>query len=72
MDVSTDITGVPGSMCPYTSTKGTGVQRFMSTENSTVNTVVCGRINAFEEYGRYKPIRDIVTVLVGKVQKGIN
>ena len=71
-DVSTNITGVHGSTCPYISTKGTGVHVVMSTDESKVKTVVRGRKNMCDEYGRKKPIRDIGTDVVGKVRKGIS
>ena len=51
-DVSTESNGVQGIMCPYISTKGMGVHRFKSTDDSTVNTVVRGRTNMYDEYGR--------------------
>ena len=51
-DISTDITGVNGSTYQYTYTKGTGVRRVTSMDDSTVNTVIRGRINAYEKYGR--------------------
>ena len=46
MDVFTEIIGVHGSTGPYNYNKGTGVQGVMSTYNSTVKTVVHGRMNA--------------------------
>ena len=36
-----------------------------------VKTVVRGRKNVYDKYGRYKLIRYIGTGIVGKVQKGI-
>ena len=41
-------------------------------EDSNVNTVVYGRTNTYDEYGIYKPIWDIGTDVVGKLQKGIS
>ena len=43
-----------------------------STDNSTVKTVAFGRTNSYDEYSRYKPIRDIDMDIVGKVWKGIS
>ena len=71
MDFSTESTGLNRSTCLYIPTKGTVMHRVTSTDNSTVNTVVCGRTNAYDEYVRYKPIRYIGTDIVGKVRKGI-
>ena len=71
-DVSTDSTGMHGSMCSYISTKGTGVHVVMSTDESKVKTVVRGRKNVCDENGRNKPIWDIGTDVVGKVRKGIS
>ena len=36
-----------------------------------MKTFVRGRTNAYDDYGRYKPIWDIGTDVVGKVQKRI-
>ena len=52
-DVSNEITVVHRSTCPYISTKGTGVHGVMSMYNSTIKAVVLGRMNAYDEYGRY-------------------
>ena len=54
-DVSTESTGVHGSMCLYIYTEGTGMHRVTSTEDSTINTVVQGRMNAYDKYGRCEP-----------------
>ena len=43
-----------------------------STDNSKVKTVAFGRTNSYDEYSRYKPIRDIDMDIVGKVWKGIS
>ena len=51
-DVSTESTGIHGSMYPYISTKCTGVHEVMSTDESTVNTVIHGRMNTYDKYGR--------------------
>ena len=61
-----------GSTGPYIFTKGMGVHIFTSTDESKVNTVVRGRTNTYDKYGRYKPIRDIGMEVSGKVQKGIS
>ena len=60
------------SMCLYISTKGTGVHRVTTTNNSTVNTVIHGKNNSYNKYGRYEPKWEIVTYTVGKVWKGIS
>ena len=70
-DISNDSTGVRRITCLYIPTKGTVMHIVTSTDNSTVNTVVCGRTNAYDEYVRYKPIRYIGTDIVGKVRKEI-
>ena len=64
--------GVCGRTCPYVPTKGTGVHGVTSMDNYMVRTVVCGRTNAHYEYGRYEPIREISTYIVGKVRKGVS
>ena len=51
-DFSTEITGVRGSTCPYILTKYTGVHGVTPTDDSMVKTVVIGRTNAYEKYGR--------------------
>ena len=78
-EVSTDITGVStestsvkGSTCPYISTKGMSVPKITITDVSTVNTVVQGRTNMYEEYGGYKLKRYIGKDAAGKVRKGIS
>ena len=69
--VYTDITGVHGSMCTFIYTKCTDVHVVISTDKSNIKTVIV-RANAYDEYGRYKPLRDIGTDVVwGKVRKGI-
>ena len=71
-DVSTDGTGLHGSTCPYISTKVTGAHVVTSTEKYKLKTCVHGSTNMYDEYGRYKPIRDIGMEVVGKVRKGIS
>ena len=44
---------------------------FTSTEESNINTVIRGRTNLYDEYGRYEPIRDIGTDIVGNLRKVI-
>ena len=39
--------------------------------NSTVKTVVRGGTNTYDKYGRYEPIQDKGTDVVGKAWKGI-
>ena len=70
-EVSTASTVVRRIMCLYIPTKSAAMHGVTSTGGSTVKTVVRGRTNAYDEYGRYKPIRDIGTDVVGKVWKGI-
>ena len=70
-DVSTEITGVHGSIFPYISTKYTDMYGVMSTEVSIEKTAVQGITNAYDNYGRYETKRDIDTDVLGKVQKGI-
>ena len=41
-------------------------------EDSTVKTVARGKTNTYDECGKYKPIRNISTEVVGKVRKGIS
>ena len=71
MKVFTESTSVHRSKCPYISTKGTGMHEVTTADDYTVKTAVCGRTNAYDKYGRYKPKRDIGTDVVGKVRKGI-
>ena len=68
-DISNESMGVYRSTCPYISTKSTSVHRVTSTENSAVKTVVHGRKNAYNKYGKYKTIWDIGTDIAGKVRK---
>ena len=70
-NVYTESTDVHGIKWPYISTKDTGMHEVTSTDDSTVNTVVHGRTNVYDEYWRYKPKQHIVTDIVVKVQKGI-
>ena len=70
-EVSNESTEVCGSMCPYLPNKRTGVNGVTSTDDSLVKTVVRGRTNVYDKYGRYKLIGYIGTGIVGKVQKGI-
>ena len=70
MDVSADNTSMSRNMCPYISTKGTGMHVVTYTDESKVNTFICGRIEAYYNYGRYKPIWDIGTDVVRKARKG--
>ena len=72
IDVSTDNTSMSRNMCPYISTKGTGMHVVTSTDESKVNTFVCGRTDAYCNYGRYKPIWGIGTDVVWKARKGIS
>ena len=72
MDVSADNTSMSRNTCPYISTKGTGMHVVTSTYESKVNMFVFGRTDAYYNYGRYKPIWDIGTDVVGKVRKGIS
>ena len=58
-------------MCPYISTKGTGMNVVTFTDESKVNTFVRDITDAYYNYGRYKPIWDIGTDAVGKARKGI-
>ena len=51
-DVSTESMVMHGSTCPYISTKGNGVHRVLSTDDSTVKTVVQGITNVYNKYGR--------------------
>ena len=55
----------------YIPTKGTGVNRVTSMADSMVKTFVRGIMNAYDDYRRYEPLRDIGTDVVGKVRKGI-
>ena len=43
-----------------------------STDESKVNTFVCGRTDAYYNYGRYKLIWDIGMDVLGKARKGIS
>ena len=43
-----------------------------STDESKVNTFVCGITDVYYNYGGYKPIWDIVKDVVGKVRKVIS
>ena len=72
MYVSADNTSMIRNMCPYISTKGTGMHVVTSTDESKVNTFVRGRTDAYSNYSTYKPIWDIGTDVVGKVRKGIS
>ena len=72
MDVSANNTSTNKNMCPYISTKGTGMHVVTSTDESKVNTFVCGRTDAYYNYGRYKLIWDIGTDVLGKARKGIS
>ena len=72
MYASTDGTGVHRSTCPYISTKDTSVHVVTSIDESKVNTFVCGRTDAYYNYGRYKLIWDIGMDVLGKARKGIS
>ena len=71
-DVSTDITGVHGSMYLCISNRDTGVHRVTPQEKSMVKTVIQGRTNAYDKYRGYKPKQDIDTDLVGKIWSSIS
>ena len=53
MNVFADITGVRISMCLYITTKVSGVHGVMYMVNTTVNTVINGIKNVYDEYDRY-------------------
>ena len=72
IDVSADNTSMSRNMCPYISTKGTGMHVVTSTDESKVNTFVRDRTDAYYNYGRYKPIWGIGTDTLGKARKGIS
>ena len=59
-------------MCPMIFTKGMGVHRVTSLKDSTINTVVRDRMNAYHKYRSYKPKQDICTDIVMKARKSIN
>ena len=71
MDVSADNTRIRRNMCPYISTKGTGMHVVTSTDESKVSTFVPGITDTYYNYGRYKPMWDIGTDVVWKARKGI-
>ena len=48
----TDSTGMHGSICPYISTKGTGVHVVTSRDKSKLKTGAHGRINVYDKYIR--------------------
>ena len=70
--VSAENAGVPGSTCPYISTKGMGMHGITPTDESKVKTYICVRTDAYDKYGRYKPVRDMGMDVVEKVRKGIS
>ena len=72
MDVSTESNNVHRSTCPYISTKVMGVHGVTTTDNSTVNTVVCGITNTYDEYGRLETKYYICTDILDKEQNGIS
>ena len=55
MDVYIEIMGLHRSTCLYIPIKGTGMHGFTSTDESTLNMVVHGRTNAYEEYMGTEP-----------------
>ena len=72
MDVSDDNTSMSRNMCPYISTKGTGMHIVTSTDESKVNMFVCGRTDVYCNYSRYKLIWGIGTDVVGKARNDIS
>ena len=70
-DVSSENTGVHGSMCPYIYTKGTNVHVVTSMYESKLKTFACDRTDAYDKYRRDKPKRYICTDIVEKAHKGI-
>ena len=70
--VSDENTGVPRSICPYISIKGAVMHVVTPTEESKLKTFICGRMYAYDKYGRYKPLWVICMDVVEKVRKGIN
>ena len=71
MYVSAENTGVHGNTRPYISTKCTGVHIVTSMNKSKVKKFVRSRMNVYDKYGRYEPIQEICTDILGKVRKGI-
>ena len=72
MDVSVENTNLHGIICPYISTKFMGVHVVSPTDKFKVKKFICGRMDAYDECRRYKPIWYIGTDVVGKVWKGIS
>ena len=65
-------------MCPesssliFSSTKVTVMHVITPTDESKVKTYICVRTDAYDKYGRYKPVRDMGMDVVEKVRKGIS
>ena len=71
-DVSIESTVMHGSTLLYITTKDTVMHRVTYMDDSMTKAVVQGRMNSYDQYGRYKPKRDIGTDVLGKVWKGIS
>ena len=61
---SANNTVVHGIIFLYISTKGTGLYVVTFMDESKLNTFVCGRSEAYNKHGKYKPIGDIGTDVV--------
>ena len=71
MAISGENAGVHGSMYPYIYTRSTGVHIVTPMDKSKVKTVLRGRTDAYDNYRRYEPVRDVGTDIVGQVRKGV-